>query len=228
MTENFVISSACLAFLLTCLLRGMTVFTLYAVDVYIVSTHMPLARHDGCVLSPIRPTDVSTHMPLARHDRLPAWLLHAYYGFYSHASCEAWLSVLMSKDKDPGFYSHASCEAWPIWTAIPWNSVRFYSHASCEAWRLINNDVIGINVSTHMPLARHDLCFIHDTHSVNVSTHMPLARHDYLAGNGFTNIAVSTHMPLARHDHTTTRRVMRSGSFYSHASCEAWPWCVEL
>ena len=55
-------------FLLTCLLRGMTLFNSTVTAPLIVSTHMPLARHDdedaeehfcGCV---------STHMPLARHD----------------------------------------------------------------------------------------------------------------------------------------------------------------
>ena len=40
-----------------------------------VSTHMPLARHDGkgcCNTTPIDP--VSTHMPLARHDRYMLWM----------------------------------------------------------------------------------------------------------------------------------------------------------
>ena len=52
-----------------------------------------------------------------------------------------------------------------------------------------------------MPLARHDLesCW-NEREEVNVSTHMPLARHDSLnIINGYTR-AVSTHMPLARHD----------------------------
>ena len=36
-----------LVFLLTCLLRGMTINQLDAGRICIVSTHMPLARHDG-------------------------------------------------------------------------------------------------------------------------------------------------------------------------------------
>ena len=76
-----------------------------------------------------------------------------------------------------------------------------------------------------------------------VSTHMPLARHDKRYGfsaipikflltcllRGMTSAVhyvvgkynVSTHMPLARHDGNITRESGISGSFYSHASCEA-------
>ena len=35
---------------------------------------------------------------------------------------------------------------------------------------------------------------------VNVSTHMPLARHDYDIPASYVVGIVSTHMPLARHD----------------------------
>ena len=54
-------------FLLTCLLRGMTLFTGLLECPLCISTHMPLARHDGDKL----------HFP-----RILAY-------FYSHASCEA-------------------------------------------------------------------------------------------------------------------------------------------
>ena len=78
-------------------------------------------------------------------------------------------------------------------------------------------------VSTHMPLARHDLgglgrfgcgrvflltCLLRgmtsrtEIHSaeIAVSTHMPLARHDKMMGDYSRYTTVSTHMPLARHD----------------------------
>ena len=80
----------------------------------------------------------------------------------------------------------------------------------------------GRSVSTHMPLARHDIMqgfFLFDTvflltcllrgmtlpylekkQNCLVSTHMPLARHDRAYRNQLGNLAVSTHMPLARHD----------------------------
>ena len=54
-----------------------------------VSTHMPLARHDT-VLFIIDGTEyVSTHMPLAGHDKPIFFALSPLLGFYSHASCEA-------------------------------------------------------------------------------------------------------------------------------------------
>ena len=37
-------------------------------------------------------------------------------------------------------------------------------------------------------------------HIPNVSTHMPLTRHDYTADTVVIIITVSTHMPLTRHD----------------------------
>ena len=56
-------------FLLTCLLRGMTMAkgTLNAGSE--VSTHMPLTRHDDMTDEERRALQVSTHMPLTRHDR---------------------------------------------------------------------------------------------------------------------------------------------------------------
>ena len=50
---------------------------------------MPLARHDDTsVTSPVLLV-VSTHMPLARHDTIDIDLGTVDVSFYSHASCEA-------------------------------------------------------------------------------------------------------------------------------------------
>ena len=57
-----------------------------------------------------------------------------------------------------------------------------------------------IEVSTHMPLARHDVGLDIIISTRIVSTHMPLARHDSSGGDLTTIALVSTHMPLARHD----------------------------
>ena len=54
-----------------------------------------------------------------------------------------------------------------------------------------------------------------------VSTHMPLARHDNFVKTVSPYIGVSTHMPLARHDQLLLRWVKMIECFYSHASCEA-------
>ena len=79
-----------------------------------------------------------------------------------------------------------------------------------------------VNVSTHMPLARHDCEFYVYTARAAVSTHMPLARHDRIERKiGVQNFRVSTHMPLARHDCRNHRDGQRLYGFYSHASCEA-------
>ena len=45
----------------------------------IISTHMPLARHDengGTLLG--QPQTISTHMPLARHDRMVLCIFQRY------------------------------------------------------------------------------------------------------------------------------------------------------
>ena len=76
-------------FLLTCLLRGMTVESLVTETDNTVSTHMPLARHDHGGDFVRRLNGVSTHMPLARHDIPVDCTGNQYGGFYSHASCEA-------------------------------------------------------------------------------------------------------------------------------------------
>ena len=61
--------------------------------------------------------------------------------------------------------------------------------------------VPATEVSTHMPLARHDKGMEAGKRILFVSTHMPLARHDELLLQYQTDKNVSTHMPLARHDH---------------------------
>ena len=77
-------------------------------------------------------------------------------------------------------------------------------------------------VSTHMPLARHDLATVNQLQkSVDVSTHMPLARHDPVPRTARNIMPVSTHMPLARHDDCCCYGCGCGCGFYSHASCEA-------
>ena len=55
----------------------------------IVSTHMPLARHDAYIRKDGAKFVVSTHMPLARHDFPRKGGSGKFFSFYSHASCEA-------------------------------------------------------------------------------------------------------------------------------------------
>ena len=76
-------------FLLTCLLRGMTDYSITLTMSDMVSTHMPLARHDSEILAVDPSYLVSTHMPLARHDDSLCPFSCLFPRFYSHASCEA-------------------------------------------------------------------------------------------------------------------------------------------
>ena len=76
-------------------------------------------------------------------------------------------------------------------------------------------------VSTHMPLARHDAVCRNCPTCTDVSTHMPLARHDEAVFKNQKLAIVSTHMPLARHDDLMNALLTIYCSFYSHASCEA-------
>ena len=145
-----------LVFLLTCLLRGMTIDAGKYTATLNVSTHMPLARHDYSILE-------TSYSPYC-------------------------------------FYSHASCEAWPFEEFGKWQDKSFYSHASCEAWRRGFTQRQFRKVSTHMPLARHDINENRLSSLSSVSTHMPLARHDVFSVVFILFIVVSTHMPLARHD----------------------------
>ena len=80
-----------------------------------------------------------------------------------------------------------------------------------------------VGISTHMPLARHDVNQVIKQVQKTISTHMPLARHDCFGYTGNRGRAISTHMPLARHDQNSGSHTRTSVSyFYSHASCEAW------
>ena len=68
-------------------------------------------------------------------------------------------------------------------------------------------------VSTHMPLARHDFPFSVAQPRFTVSTHMPLARHDPESPCQYSTCIVSTHMPLARHDSCRKVTIYSSSKF---------------
>ena len=77
------------------------------------------------------------------------------------------------------FYSHASCEAWLPLPHITTIIVKFLLTCLLRGMTFVwNRDSLKIHVSTHMPLARHDFRFISVPIMLIVSTHMPLARHD--------------------------------------------------
>ena len=86
---------------------------------------------------------------------------------------------------------------------------------------LVDGQSVDMFVSTHMPLARHDIVSRFHSRVFPVSTHMPLARHDACTVSEPKNLKVSTHMPLARHDRLGDDLTFDDAGFYSHASCEA-------
>ena len=67
----------------------MTIPKIAYADILVVSTHMPLARHDAYLKLDTSNFEVSTHMPLARHDAAEGESKTYTFSFYSHASCEA-------------------------------------------------------------------------------------------------------------------------------------------
>ncbi len=97
-----------------------------------------------------------------------------------------------------------------------------------------NCGFVLLDISTHMPLARHDknvlrnleyqcqfllTCLLRGMTSFltvpafhfSISTHMPLARHDPCCGCTKGLCGISTHMPLARHDVSSEfRQIMQT------------------
>ena len=184
---------------------------------------MPLARHDFSLEFIPPHSTVSTHMPLARHDGTVIYFHRPYCCFYSHASCEAWLDFSSMSYVSQSFYSHASCEAWParpffvvhgdaflltcllrgmtISAGVSLAGASFLLTCLLRGMTLIFRQCHMFHkVSTHMPLARHDCLACASRQYYKVSTHMPLARHDNTISNTPPEHNVSTHMPLARHD----------------------------
>ena len=146
---------------------------------YWISTHMPLARHDSTRPRYIAQPSISTHMPLARHDcsmfRLLPWTCH----FYSHASCEAW-------------------RGWHISVSI---MPKFLLTCLLRGMTLCVSDITErAYISTHMPLARHDL-------SASLSAS--------LSSNFYSHASCEAWHYSRMYSALIT-------DFYSHASCEAW------
>ena len=144
-------------FLLTCLLRGMTKHRRVYKRPCAVSTHMPLARHDGerfphcyalkflltCLLRGMTPAllgngylyRVSTHMPLARHDRTAP----PQFSRYSLFLLTCLLRGMTGSSPKTVF------DEWFLLTCLL---------RGMTSTAFLLNDCH--EVSTHMPLARHD------------------------------------------------------------------------
>ena len=100
---------------------------------------------------------VSTHMPLARHDLHEPDLLYVGLRFYSHASCEAWHSdvsyhsppIIVSTHMPLARHDKITSKNTRMCTVSTHMPLARHDVVAVFYWRFIS-------VSTHMPLARHD------------------------------------------------------------------------
>ena len=185
---------------------------------------MPLARHDfWCCKAFCASLIISTHMPLARHDNGEDQAAEINRNFYSHASCEAWRWDLLSSAWEEHFYSHASCEAWRIIQSLIRWVLNFYSHASCEAWlsrlsHTLRKEHFYSHASCEAWLGSQSRKAVSGWFLLTCL----LRGMTFLCTVIIPPCLISTHMPLARHDLLQQELLLFRSHFYSHASCEAW------
>ena len=124
-----------------------------------------------------------------------------FANFYSHASCEAWLSwrqidvrcikflltCLLRGMTERIFTLRCSfrflltCLLRGMTSTISVKSITEKFLLTCLLRGMTYVNLLHyafLSISTHMPLARHDLCHNVSFRLTDISTHMPLARHD--------------------------------------------------
>ena len=167
-----------------------------------ISTHMPLARHDR-----EQPTTAYQCCDFYSHASCEAWHSRIIWSDWTNQFLLTCLLRGMTEGRQiistsfPDFYSHASCEAWRSKMLICTFSATFLLTCLLRGMTCKNKapsstkkflltcllrgmtslplmKLSAWHISTHMPLARHDLCTIWTTLASVISTHMPLARHD--------------------------------------------------
>ena len=141
-------------------------------------------------------------MPLARHD----------------------VAGITNKKTIHNFYSHASCEAWPWPPYLVTGAFVFL--LTCLLRGMTKASVTAcLRLTFLLTCLLRGMTAAGGSQETNddISTHMPLARHDY------RHIAVVEHSRNF-YSHASCEawrneygRLPASGNFYSHASCEAWP-----
>ena len=235
----------CAQFLLTCLLRGMTRrknITLSILSFY---------SHASCEAWQVCDNVLTPSISFYSHASCEAWLFankrtKGVLRFYSHASCEAWRSHFLTlplslkflltcllRGMTKGveghgirgfcFYSHASCEAWPLPAQYHYREILFLLTCLLRGMTMLTRSITSITKflltcllrGMTFRLRRVDIfmgflltCLLRGMTAITLAT--------------CCLVTVSTHMPLARHDNIFIHKGMEGGSFYSHASCEAW------
>ena len=143
-------------FLLTCLLRGMTINIKKWSHIIKISTHMPLARHDHsffrcfahrlkflltCLLRGMTQWNhsfcaisfISTHMPLARHDLFLSSSLHDT-SISTHMPLARHDYIFVALTQQINISTHMPLARHDVWDCSAIHPQQyFYSHASCEA-----------------------------------------------------------------------------------------------
>ena len=239
--------SVAVRFLLTCLLRGMTILIRCLKRTGKISTHMPLARHDKELWQFVKVLEISTHMPLARHD----WriycgglgqMISTHMPLARHdvrtiiivaASMEFLLTCLLRGMTNPNltavrvcgyFYSHASCEAWHLWTRYDRRGKEFLLTCllrgmTCRIRNHYRTSGFLLTCLLRGMTIESELRFCTFGHFYS---HASCEAWLCAAVCRCWITAISTHMPLARHDYCACICASLSIYFYSHASCEAW------
>ena len=146
-----------MGFLLTCLLRGMTKISYWNTEVISISTHMPLARHDG----------------------KGSYKHYETLNFYSHASCEAWLNSLFDKLLCSIFLLTCLLRGMTRIQWLKWLKVLFL--LTCLLRGMTSTAQITLRCQKFLLtcLLRGMTCIRDRLRRIFIiSTHMPLARHD--------------------------------------------------
>ena len=144
-------------FLLTCLLRGMTVLEKEWTVWNRISTHMPLARHDIQFRQSCNACQISTHMPLARHDPKPLPLPKRPNRFLLTCLLRGMTNLLYYRKPIILISTHMplarhDLSGFKYPTTYPFL-------LTCLLRGMTGTEVrvrVEFEISTHMPLARHD------------------------------------------------------------------------
>ena len=184
---------------------------------------MPLARHDDNPDANDKDKQISTHMPLARHDKVFHCKQGSNGNFYSHASCEAWHIRLSARRPITGFLLTCLLRGMTFQRVAIREAFTFL--LTCLL-RGMTRTLCGHNFTFQFLLT----CLLRGMTRLRcekkankeISTHMPLARHD--DGNPKRNWSDKN---FYSHASCEAWRFLPSASvsafhFYSHASCEAW------
>ena len=166
-----------------------------------ISTHMPLARHDGDQSDTSDPIPISTHMPLARHDG-GFCRLDTVCGISTHMPLARHDTNTFFKYTAVNYISTHMPLARHDCENSPWTNPPRKFLLTCLL-RGMTERTWDIRLRTKFLLT----CLLRG---------MTYLLYDFLF---FINI--STHMPLARHDDVLMSHKSDIKNFYSHASCEA-------